>query len=475
MIPMTLQQAASHSNGVVLAPVKDQETVFTAVATDTRKSMVDSLFIAICGEQFNGHDFVDAAKAQGAVACMLDESITTSLPVVKVSNTIIAMGLLAKAVREDIAPSCVGITGSSGKTTVKEMVASILSQKGRVLSTRGNFNNAIGVPLTLLRLTHQDQFAVIEMGASKPGDIDEIAQLVVPNVVLITNISAAHLQGLGSIEGVASVKGELLDYLQDDGVAVLDAESPWLSSWKKKLKNTQQLSTFALINTKADFYATDIKESKETSFIAHTVEGSIEIHLPVPGRHNVKNALAAMAAAISLGASLEQCRNGLSSYSQVAGRLQFSSGLKGCQIIDDSYNANPASLRAAMAVLHTMTGHRVLVLGDMAELGEEAISAHREAGKLARSLGFGGLYATGELSRYTVEEYGAGAEHFTDKKQLSRELALKVTSQWTLLVKGSRSAAMEEIVKNLQKNQHTVQGKQSQGSVNQQKTGTRIC
>jgi len=492
MIPMTLQQAATISEGTLysqgtlyldsnkLSPVEENAELgkqrFKAIATDTRQSMKDSLFVAIAGENFDGHDYVDAAANQGAVACMLEKSAETTLPVIKVDNTIKAMGRLAKAVHQEISPSTIGITGSCGKTTVKEMTASILSQSGTVLSTRGNFNNAIGVPLTLFRLTEDDQFAVIELGASKPGDIDEIAQLVEPDVAIITNISEAHLQGLGSIEGVATVKGEILDYLQEDGVAVLEHNSPWLNQWKSKLIKNQQLRTFSLSNKQADYYATDIKAADlkigmGTSFQANTSIGAVEIQLSTPGEHNIKNALAAMAAAISLGATLEQCKSGLADYVQVSGRLNLLQGIHGSQIIDDSYNANPASLKAAMDVLGTFSGYRVLVLGDMAELGDQSIPAHQQAGQQVKQYGFDALYCSGELSKYTAESYGEGAEYYATHEQLSSALLEKIDSSWTVLIKGSRSAAMENIVKSLQQ---TTQGEQVQGRKKQQK-GTPIC
>ncbi|RLA02051.1 MAG: UDP-N-acetylmuramoylalanyl-D-glutamyl-2, 6-diaminopimelate--D-alanyl-D-alanine ligase, partial [Gammaproteobacteria bacterium] len=217
MIPMTIQQVAEVTGGVICEGYLEQPITFTEVATDTRKSMKNSLFIALKGDNFNGNQFVDTAQSQGAVACLLDEDVQSTLPIIKVDNTVKAMGQIASWVRKQLPLPTIGITGSSGKTTVKEMLASILECKGQVLATAGNFNNSIGVPLTLFRLTAEDQYAVVEMGASKVADIDEIAQLVEPNIAVITNISVAHLQGLGTIEGIAKVKGELLDHLQENG------------------------------------------------------------------------------------------------------------------------------------------------------------------------------------------------------------------------------------------------------------------
>jgi len=270
---------------------------------------------------------------------------------------------------------------------------------------------------------------------------------------------------------VASVKSELLEHLQPAGTAVLEHDSPWLSQWKNKLQDTQQLYTFSLTNSDADFYASEISQGTKATFLAKTVAGDITIHLPLPGKHNVANALAAMAAAISLGATLDNCQKGLQDLSQIDGRLRLLAGLNGSQIIDDSYNANPASLKAAMEVLQSFPGVRVLVLGDMAELGDEATSAHQETGRQARAMGLDAVYATGEFSRFSAEAFGEGGRHFSTRDELADALAKEISSQWTLLVKGSRSAAMETIVKILQPKE---QSNQLQGSTKQH-TGTQIC
>ena len=474
MIPMTLAQAATYTKGLVLGDPENNSIKFSAVATDTRCSMKQSLFIALKGDNFNGHEFIELAKSQGAVACMLDEDKESSLPVLKVDNTLSAMGQLAKSLKNQLLIPSIGITGSTGKTTVKEMVASILKNKGQVLATDGNFNNAIGVPLTLFRLTNDDQYAVIEMGASHPGDIDEIAQLATPDVVMITNVSAAHIQGLGSLQGVAKVKGEILDHLTENGTAVLEYDSQWLSDWKLQLSDSQRLQTFSMNNSKADYHATNIKQSDlgEASFTAVTPIGQINIMLSVPGLHNVDNALAAMAAAIAVGASLNDCKKGLLTMKAVKGRLQISGGIAGSRIIDDSYNANPASVKVAINLLKDMPGKRMLVLGDMAELGNEAELEHQQVGVLAKELGLDGLYATGKYSRSTVIAFGEGAEHFASKNDLAKALISKIKQQgtddesgkWTLLIKGSRSAGMDVLVSELQE-----KGKK------QQQKGTQTC
>ncbi len=475
MIPMTLQEAAINTSGTLLGNAANQQITFNDVATDSRVSMNNKLFIALKGENFNGHDYLDKAVAQGAVACMLDEDRETlpvlKVPVLKVENTTRAMGLLAKSVRVKVPLSCIAITGSCGKTTVKEMIASILNIKGKVLATKGNFNNAIGVPLTLFRLSEDDQFAVIEMGASQPGDIDEIAQLAMPDVAVITNIGAAHLQGLGTIAGVAKAKGELLDHLNSKGTAVIEYDSPWIEQWNQQLSGSQKVSTFSSSfsgsNNKADFTAKEIHlDIEKLSFIASTPAGDINIQLPIPGKHNINNALAAMAASMAVGASLEECQKGLAEMSAVSGRLQILAGINSSKIINDSYNSNPVSLKAAMEMLSEYKGKRVLVLGDMAELGEDADLAHSDAGHRAKEIGLDAIYATGKLSLSSVEGFGKGAEHFESKELLSKALKEKINENWTLLIKGSRSAAMEEVVASLQEK-----------DVGQQKqqTGAQIC
>jgi len=458
----------------------EKKLVFSNVVTDTRESMAGSLFIALKGDKFNAHDFLSTAKQQGAVACLVDETKETTLPVLKVLNTQFAMAQLAQSIRQQLSIPFIGVTGSCGKTTVKEMIASILACKGRVLATKGNFNNAVGVPLTLFRLTEEHQFAVVEMGASKLGDIDEIAQLVMPDVALITSISAAHLQGLGSLDGVAKVKGELLDHLTEKGTAVLEHDSPWLHQWCEQLSTSQGLMTFSIENKEANYHASSISLDKQgrANFRASTPLGNVEIDLPLAGRLNVSNALAAMAAAITVGATLEACQKGLSDIQPVKGRLQLLKGLAGSLIIDDSYNANPASLKVALELLKTLPGKTMLVLGDMAELGDQAEAAHRDAGKLAKVMDIDGFFATGKLSQVAVDSFGVGAKHFATRELLSEAIKTKITTEqsssvnlsvkdrenqpiWNLLIKGSRSAGMEKLVTDLQ--------------IQQQKTGIQSC
>jgi len=462
MIAMTLEQVAINTTGAL--PAIHNGIQISAITTDTRQSMTNSLFIALRGDNFDGHEFLSKAAAQGAVACMVDEDRDTELPMIKVDNTTLAMGQLARSLRKQLGLPVIGITGSCGKTTVKEMVASILSCRGNVLATEGNFNNAIGVPLTLFRLTAEDQFAVIEMGASQNGDIDELAQIALPDVALITNVSAAHLQGLGSIEGVAKVKGEILNYLQNNGTAILEHKSPWLNQWREQLTSSQTLQTFSNEDQSATFHARSIalNAQGQVSFLANTPNGEIDISLPLSGMHHVSNALASMAAAIAVGASLENCQKGLATLSAVKGRLEFVAGLAGSRLINDSYNANPASLKVALELLVELSGKRMLVLGDMAELGDEAEEAHVEAGILAKEMCIDGLYATGKLTPLTVKSYGEGAEHFETRELLSAALKAKIInssidenndnneSNWNLLIKGSRSAGMEKLVTDLQ-------------------------
>jgi len=470
MIPMTIQQAAENCNAHLNSGFTDTDSLIKTVSTDSRLAMSDGLFIALKGEHFDGHHYIDAAAEKGAIACLIEDEIDIDIESglgqlkitqLKVNDTTQAMGELASSVREQLSIPCVGITGSTGKTTVKEMVAAILNEKGTVLATEGNFNNAIGVPLTLFRLTEDDQYAVIEMGASKVGDIDEIAQWVKPNVAVITNVSEAHLQGLGDLKGVAKVKGELLNHLDEKGVAVLNYDCDFLTQWSSKLSEYQsyvtvsQATKIADKNPQSDYSSSHLNFSEKggTTFIAHTPQGDVNIRCPLTGMHNVTNALTAMAASIAMGASLDNCLKGLSKVKAVNGRTELLSGIFGSRIINDSYNANPASLNAAIESLLSFDGHHLLILGDMAELGEQAELAHRRAGEKAKQLGIECLFAIGTLSLNTVEGFGVGAEYFKTRQELIQAIEEKLKKSeegiWNLLIKGSRSAAMEELLEPL--------------------------
>ncbi|HFC52999.1 MAG TPA: UDP-N-acetylmuramoyl-tripeptide--D-alanyl-D-alanine ligase [Gammaproteobacteria bacterium] len=429
------------------ARLRGGDPPFSGVSTDSRTLRPGDLFVALRGPNFDGHAFAAQAQARGAVALMVDRPLETALPTMEVEDTRIGLGRLAAAWRGRFALPLVAVTGSNGKTTVKEMLAAILGRQGPVLATRGNLNNDIGVPLTLLRLRPVHRAAVVEMGASRAGEIAWLTGLARPSVALITNAAAAHLEGFGSLEGVARAKGEIYGGLEEGGVAVVNADDPFCELWLG-LNRERRVITFGL-EREADVSARWEARADGSKLALTTPCGAVELWLPLPGRHNVLNALAATAAAVALGVEPEAIGSGLQEVAPAPGRLERKRGIRGACIIDDSYNANPASLGAALKVLAAVPGERLLVMGDMGELGNEARQLHRQIGRAARREGIQRLYATGELSRAAVREFGSGGRHFDSREQLIDALREELGPQLTLLVKGSRSAGMEQVVEAL--------------------------
>ncbi|MFB3116346.1 MAG: UDP-N-acetylmuramoyl-tripeptide--D-alanyl-D-alanine ligase, partial [Gammaproteobacteria bacterium] len=380
---------------------------FLGCSTDTRTIKKKELFIALRGENFDGHDYLDKAKASGASAVLVEEKCKVVRPSIIVKDTRHAMGELAKNWRARFSIPLVAITGSNGKTTVKEMVAAICSCKSSVLATQGNLNNDIGVPLTLFGLGDVHQYAVIEMGANHPDEIEWLSQIAQPTVAVITQCAPAHLEGFGSVEGVAHAKSEIFIGLSEDGVAIINGDDDFADLWREKSKHANQL-TFGL-GSDNEITAESVHiENGKSSFQLITPVGKVEITLNLPGRHNITNALAAAACAISLGTALSLIKQGLESVSTVKGRLQIKTGLKQCRIIDDTYNANPASLDAALEVLDEFPGRHWLVLGDMGELGKDDKVLHVRAGEKSKASGVERLYALGELTKFTVQSFGEG-------------------------------------------------------------------
>ncbi|MDH5184083.1 MAG: bifunctional UDP-N-acetylmuramoyl-L-alanyl-D-glutamate--2,6-diaminopimelate ligase MurE/UDP-N-acetylmuramoyl-tripeptide--D-alanyl-D-alanine ligase MurF [Gammaproteobacteria bacterium] len=440
-IGMRLSELATEINGQLYGA----DITFHGVSTDTRNIAPGSLFVALRGERFDAHHFLAQAKDQGAAAVMVDTAAELALPQLVVDDTRLGLGRLAAAWRNRFALPLVAVTGSNGKTTVKEMLASILAAKGdEVLATNGNFNNDIGMPLTLLRLQSEHKAAVIEMGANHHGEIAYLTHIARPTVALITNAGQAHLEGFGSVEGVSRAKGEIYAGLTEDGTAVINADDDYAPYWLS-LNNGRKQISFGL-NVKADVSADIDVGDAEQSLSLHTPLGNCEVRLQLPGRHNVMNALAAAAAAIAAGADLAMLKQGLESVSSVQGRLKLCRGLNDSLVIDDTYNANPSSLAVGLEVLTARTGKRVLVLGDMGELGPDAESIHTEMGELALKMGVDALYCTGELSRKAAQSFGHMAVHFDSKETLIGSLKEQVSEELTLLVKGSRRMRMEEVV-----------------------------
>ena len=447
---MALSQAAAMTDG----RVEGADVVCTSVSIDTRTLQPGALYVALQGQNFDGHDFVDAAQRQGAAAAMVHRPVTHSLPTLQVDDTRLALGRLAAAWRARYNIPMVAVTGSNGKTTVKEMIAAILAQRGEVLATQGNLNNDIGVPLTLLRLRDSHYSAVIEMGANHPGEIAYVAQLARPGIGVVTNAGAAHLEGFGSLEGVARAKGELFQALDADGVAVLNADDRFAPLWAQLIgaRTTLRFSVeqAADVSVVPGTEQMDIGDALTTRFTLSTPAGDIPVRMQLCGRHNVSNACAATAAALAAGAGVMDIQRGLASLQAVKGRLQLKRVTAGVRVLDDTYNANPTSLRAALQVLAAAPGKKILVLADMGELGAGAEGLHGEIGEEAREAGVEQLFTVGELTRFTAQRFGAGARHFATQDELIAVLCaeLSATPQQavTVLVKGSRRMQMERVV-----------------------------
>lgn len=448
MIHMNIAQAAQNLD----AKFQGQDVTFSGCSTDSRSISPGELFIAIKGEHFDGHDFLRVAKQHGAVAAMVDTEVQDDyLPLLKVSNTRQGMGKLAQYWRSQFKIPLVAITGSNGKTTVKEMLVAILGLKANILSTKGNLNNDIGVPLTLFGLGKEHAYAIIEMGANHPGEISWLSQMARPTVAVITQCAPAHLEGFGTVEGVARAKAEIYEGLDQKGIAVINADDNYANFWRSKIKGLQQLS-FG-IEQPADICAKIISDSRscgENRFILNTPSGTTEVHLPLLGQHNIINALAAAACAFGLGIGVDTIKQGLEKMQPVKGRLEIKKGMNNSRIIDDTYNANPASLMAAIKVLKTFNGHHWLVLGDMGELGSAGEAMHAKAGEQARENGVERLFATGKLSQLAVNSFGKNAEHFDTAEELAERLKTEIAADVTLLVKGSRSMQMESVVNSLE-------------------------
>jgi UDP-N-acetylmuramoyl-tripeptide--D-alanyl-D-alanine ligase len=435
------QLQLSEATAAMQGQLQGADRAFAGVSTDTRRVAAGQLFVALQGPNFDGHDFVAEAAARGAVGAVVSRPVAADLPQIQVADTRLALAHLAAHWRGRFSIPVVAVTGSNGKTTVKEMIATILGHQGPVLATQGNLNNEIGVPLTLLQLGSEHCAAVIEEGASHVGDIAYLSQRVQPTVGVVTNAAGAHLQGFGTLEAVARTKGELFEFVTEDGVCVINADDTYCDLWRW-LASTRRVMSFGL-EQEADVRG---KWDAHQALQIATPAGALEVELQLAGRHNAMNALAATAAALAAGAELAAVKAGLESLRPVAGRLQWKPGLNGARLLDDTYNANPASLAAALAVLADCEGERYLALGDMAELGAEADSLHAAAGREARDAGVQRLYTVGSHAAQAAQAFGAQAWHFSAQAPLVECLRRDLHADVTLLVKGSRSAHMERVV-----------------------------
>jgi UDP-N-acetylmuramoyl-tripeptide--D-alanyl-D-alanine ligase len=448
MITLSLSESARLINGDLLG----QDASFASVSTDSRNLKPGQLFVALSGPNFDGHDYIRQAEQAGASAAMVQREQDTALPCLLVPDTLQGLGALASAWRAKSAAKVVAITGSNGKTTVKEMLAAILARKGSVLATEGNLNNEIGLPLTLLRIQDQE-FAVVEMGANHPGEIDTLTRIAQPDVALITNAGRAHLEGFGSVEGVARAKAEIIHGLGDDGVLVFNADDEWAGLWRE-LAGSRSAVSFGF-DASADISTSEQGLRSEwrsdgfyNCFSVRTPQGVLEIELGLAGVHNCRNSLAAIAVAGIMGVGADEIRQGLAAVKPVKGRLCPLVGRDGVRLIDDSYNANPDSVAAAINVLAGMdsaSGRRFLVLGELAEVGEGIDHAYRQLGELAREAGIEQLYAAGAASA-VADSFGSGGQGFHNREQLLEQLITELRSGDMVLVKGSRAAGMEYVV-----------------------------
>ncbi|VAX76428.1 UDP-N-acetylmuramoyl-tripeptide--D-alanyl-D-alanineligase [Serratia symbiotica] len=450
MIPVSLFVLSE----ILKAELIGADSHIVSVKTDTRRLTAGCLFVALKGKQFNAHDFAAEAVAAGARALLVSHRLALDVPQLVVEDTRIALGQLAAWVRQQSPARVVALTGSSGKTSVKEMTAGILNECGETLYTEQNFNNDIGVALTLLRLQPRHDFAVIELGASHIGEIAYTSALARPEAALINNLSAAHLEGFGSLEGVAQAKGEIFTGMPDNGVAIINSDNNDLTNWQSILtgKNIWFFSMQA--NPRVDFFASGIRSnSNSTQFHLHSPFGSAKIVLPLLGDHNVANALAAAALAMAVGASLKEVYLGLSKVYALAGRMFPIALAEKKLLLDDSYNANVGSMTVASQVLAKMPGYRVMVVGDMDELGEKATEYHHQVGEVTCLAGIDKVISVGECSRILSLASGNG-EHYQNKVEvITRVIELLAEHEViTVLIKGSRRASMEQVVCALQEN-----------------------
>ena len=430
-----------------------EDAAFARVVTDTRQLRQGDLFVALKGERFDGHDYVLRAASLGAIGSLVSQAVAGAPSQVLAVDTLGALQAYAKSWRADFTLPVIGVTGSSGKTTTKQMLAAVCAARGPVLATEGNLNNHIGLPLTLLRLREEYRSAVIEMGASAGGEIALLADLARPDIGIVTQAGDAHLEGFGSRDGVARGKGELFTALGGRGVAVINRDDVYFDLWRELAGGSTVLS-FGL-SPQAHVRAENIHGEPAhaptgTVFTLITPQGRARVELPLPGRHNVLNALSAAAAGLALGLDVAAIAGGLAEVRPVAGRLNWLGTPQGARLLDDSYNANPTSLRAALDLLAGLPGSRWLVLGDMRELGGDEVAIHEEAGRTARALGIDRLYTVGALAQHAAAGFGAQAHHFSTAEALIEalrdELAAADAAKVALLVKGSRSSRMERVV-----------------------------
>lgn len=444
LMPLTLARLAQCGEGRLVG----EDRLFDTISTDSRSLPAGALFAALRGERFDGHEFAPTAAERGACGLLVERILPIDLPQVVVSDTLRALTACARTQRRLFRGPVIAVTGSNGKTTTKEMIGAIVSRIGPCLVTEGNLNNHIGVPLTLLGLREEHRHAVIEMGANHRGEIAHLVSVAEPNVGLVTNAGAAHLEGFGSLDGVAASKGELFSGLPPSGVAIVNADDRYAQSWRS-MAGDRQLLTFG-VDQPADFTARNIRtsvgaEGPTLEFDLVSPVGTDRVRLGLAGIHNLRNALGGAAAAHAAGISLGDIAGGLAEVKPVKGRLEFRPAINGALLVDDSYNANPGSLRAGLDAFQAFDGKRWLVLGDMMELGPASTELHAEVGRYAKASGIVRLLAYGPQSRSAADAFGAGGTWFEHIEDLIAEARRGLTADIAVLVKGSRANRLERV------------------------------
>ena len=446
---MSLAQAATVLGG----ELRGSDVRFSSVCTDSRTLKSGDLFVALRGERYDGHDFVAKAAAAGAVAALIDRAHAqvATLPVAAVDDTTVALGALAAHWRRQFVIPLVAVAGSNGKTTVKEMIAACLRAHfgdEAVLATRGNLNNHIGLPLTLLTLREAHRVGVVEVGMNHPGETAELAQIAAPTIAVVNNAQREHQEFMRTVADVAEEHASLIKALPADGIAVINADDAHAGVWRAAA-GQRRVRDFGLGQNAAVSAVCELRAAS-VHLAVRTPEGVAALDLPLAGEHNARNALAAIAAATAAGATLEACVRALSGFAAVKGRLQIKRSRQGALLIDDTYNANPDSMRAAIDVLARAPGRKLLVLGDMGEVGDQGRDFHLEMGAYARERGIDALYALGELAAHAVRAFGEGGRHYVAIETLLVDVGAVLGPQTSVLVKGSRFMQMERVVRSFE-------------------------
>lgn len=446
MLTLSLSQIANICQG----QLHGQDATIHSVSIDSRHIADAGIFVALRGERVDGHDYVAAAANNGAVAALVERKVDAPISQVVVASCEKALVAMACFYRQSFSGKAVfGITGSSGKTTTRSMLAAILAQSGKVSATKGNFNNDLGVPLTILAADNSADYWVIEMGAAQVGDIARLMPMVNPHVSAITNVGSAHVGRFGSVDFIAQGKSEIYRHLMTKGTAVINADDAYAAQWIKEQKG--RVVSFSRENKNADIVAENIQCFADASQITLSYQGAqTALTINLPGLHNVSNALCASACALAAGVTIESVKKGLVSITAESGRLQNKTAANGARLFDDSYNANPASVKAAIAVLALQKGRKILVLGDMGELGANASSYHADVGLYAKEQQIDILLTVGKESLHACHAFGSCATHFEQKEQLARYLNDVANQSDVILIKGSRSSAMDEVVRLLE-------------------------